>query len=235
MSATASAPLYMVQAEMPIRPFRRWMAYRDLKDADHASHCLLTEMFGKGLAPKPFRIMWQGLRGTGRLLGYTGADTDELRFRAAAYADPAMAEALPDASIATRPMPSEWPDERQLGFELRCRPIVRRMRSREMDVYDSLCRRDPDAAAATTREHVYLGWLASQFDRRGGARLCEGRMKECRPLTAFRKRKGKGVPGCEVVLCGTLQVTDGAAFHRLLADGVGRHRAYGYGMLLLRA
>jgi len=31
-----------------------------------------------------------------------------------------------------------------------------------------------------------------------------------------------------------LTVTDGEAFARLLAKGVGRHTAYGYGMLLLR-
>ena len=33
---------------------------------------------------------------------------------------------------------------------------------------------------------------------------------------------------------GILTVTDSAAFAALLARGVGRHRAYGYGMLLLR-
>ena len=33
---------------------------------------------------------------------------------------------------------------------------------------------------------------------------------------------------------GTMTVTDPAAFAQLLAHGVGRHRAYGYGMLLLR-
>ena len=33
---------------------------------------------------------------------------------------------------------------------------------------------------------------------------------------------------------GILTITDAAAFSNLLARGVGRHRAYGYGMLLLR-
>ena len=33
---------------------------------------------------------------------------------------------------------------------------------------------------------------------------------------------------------GVLTITDGGAFASLLARGVGRHRAYGYGMMLLR-
>ena len=33
---------------------------------------------------------------------------------------------------------------------------------------------------------------------------------------------------------GILAITDPTAFADLLARGVGRHRAYGYGMLLLR-
>ena len=37
-----------------------------------------------------------------------------------------------------------------------------------------------------------------------------------------------------VVLEGTLRVTDADTFRALLARGVGRHRAFGFGMLLLR-
>ncbi len=33
---------------------------------------------------------------------------------------------------------------------------------------------------------------------------------------------------------GTLEVLDGTAFHAVLARGIGRHRAFGYGMLLVR-
>lgn len=36
------------------------------------------------------------------------------------------------------------------------------------------------------------------------------------------------------LLHGTLEVRDPAAFMALLARGVGRHRAFGYGMVLLR-
>ena len=33
---------------------------------------------------------------------------------------------------------------------------------------------------------------------------------------------------------GTLTITDPVEFGSLLANGIGRHKAYGYGMLLLR-
>jgi CRISPR system Cascade subunit CasE len=35
-------------------------------------------------------------------------------------------------------------------------------------------------------------------------------------------------------MTGILEVTGGEAFARLLARGVGRHRAFGFGMLLLK-
>ena len=38
----------------------------------------------------------------------------------------------------------------------------------------------------------------------------------------------------EAVFEGTLEVRDAALFQGLLARGVGRHRAFGFGMLLLR-
>ncbi|MFG1332515.1 type I-E CRISPR-associated protein Cas6/Cse3/CasE [Xanthobacter autotrophicus] len=41
------------------------------------------------------------------------------------------------------------------------------------------------------------------------------------------------VSGHSAVLVGTLTVRDAQAFAALLARGVGRHRAFGYGMLLL--
>ena len=41
------------------------------------------------------------------------------------------------------------------------------------------------------------------------------------------------VSGHSAVLAGTLTVRDPQAFATLLARGVGRHRAFGYGMLLL--
>jgi CRISPR system Cascade subunit CasE len=43
------------------------------------------------------------------------------------------------------------------------------------------------------------------------------------------------VSGPDAVLAGQLRVTDPKAFTQLLASGVGRHRAFGFGLLLLRS
>jgi CRISPR system Cascade subunit CasE len=48
-------------------------------------------------------------------------------------------------------------------------------------------------------------------------------------------RGGAVSEGPEATFHGTLEITDPVRFADLLARGVGRHRAYGYGMLLLRA
>jgi len=47
-------------------------------------------------------------------------------------------------------------------------------------------------------------------------------------------RQSRLVGGPDVVLAGQLRVTDPQAFAQLLAKGVGRHRAFGFGLLLLR-
>jgi CRISPR system Cascade subunit CasE len=39
--------------------------------------------------------------------------------------------------------------------------------------------------------------------------------------------------GPDAVLRGRLQIEDGNGFARLVARGIGRHRAFGFGMLLL--
>ena len=53
---------------------------------------------------------------------------------------------------------------------------------------------------------------------------------------AFRKAQlaFRHTEGPDAVIRGVLTITDSESFADLLAKGIGRHRAYGYGMLLLR-
>lgn len=86
-------------------------------------------------------------------------------------------------------------------------------------------------AAGRSREAVYASWFA---DRLGNA----ADVTDVR-LTAFRRSfaargDGRGAEGPDAILHGTLTVRDPAAFTDRLRRGVGRHKAYGYGMLLLR-
>ena len=52
--------------------------------------------------------------------------------------------------------------------------------------------------------------------------------------SASQARKGQTIDGPDATLTGRLRVTDPTAFAHLLARGVGRHRAFGFGMLLLQ-
>ena len=86
------------------------------------------------------------------------------------------------------------------------------------------------------REAVYAEWLSQEFERRQGADVDPSSVQ----LISFRRTRslyregGQRSEGPDAIVRGILVITDGEAFARLLARGIGRHRAYGYGMLLLR-
>jgi CRISPR system Cascade subunit CasE len=92
------------------------------------------------------------------------------------------------------------------------------------------------------REAVYRDWLSRQLQP--AAQLETARLTCFRLARIFRRTRGRQSKGSarqssrptrpDAVLTGELSVLDGEAFHRLLARGVGRHRAFGFGMLLLR-
>ena len=53
-------------------------------------------------------------------------------------------------------------------------------------------------------------------------------------MRVVRKLRRHASEGPDAVIQGTLTVAEPGEFTDLVAHGVGRHRAYGYGMLLLR-
>lgn len=140
----------------------------------------------------------------------------------------------------------------------RARPGAWLNRAGEIDAFLAACEKAgavEDGNPPVSREAVYLAWLA---DRLAGAAQTEAtEMRLLRRATARRRVHPRPQPqpnpdeprpgapptreqlryqatqGPDAVLAGTLTVTDPAAFARLLARGVGRHAAFGYGMLLL--
>ena len=87
-----------------------------------------------------------------------------------------------------------------------------------------------------SREQVYAEWLANKLVGSGGVTLDVERTKlvSFQRTRAHRKLHARHSEGPDAVMRGILTITDSAAFANLLARGIGRHRAYGYGMLLLR-
>ena len=226
--------LQMIRAEINVRDFQRWMGMRRLQDPDHAMHCLLTECFGKDLAPRPFRVMTPRGGKQGCLYGYAHAD----------------------ARIESKAMPAEWSAGKKLGFEVRVRPVVRLERDtrripprmqrsfkegglrpgKECDAFLWKAIQHANGEMQDSREKVYRDWLAERLQRCGAAELDveDTELVSFQRSRAIRRRHSRPSEGPDALMRGNLVITDGDAFARLLAAGVGRHRAYGYGMLLLK-
>ena len=215
----------------------------------------------EGIAPRPFRLIIprDGRRGT--LYGYSRADADELRDAASLFACPLQSRVMPLASLDSKPMPSAWQAGRRLGFEVRIRPVVRPTKNaglrscdrhymrdnsgqtcphcrprRECDAFQYEAIKYPRGEMKRGREEIYQEWLRNRFEHKGGAVLdvCATKLVSFRRTRAIRKLHRRNSEGPDALMRGELEITDGAKFAEMLASGMGRHKAYGYGMILLR-
>ena len=243
--AVETKSVHMVRAEIDLAAFYRWAASRQFMthrvfDEGYAMHCLLTEVFGDH-APKPFRLITHDRAGStrGLLYGYSGQNADQLVHLAVTYSDPLQALTIPCESVQTKVMPAEWSEGRRLGFEVLVRPVTRRTRNAdrpgtEKDAFQPPETRVLEGDAPLSREDVYVQWLSVQMERHGRVKVEECRLHSFRNVRVIRKRRGPSIAGPSAVMRGTLTIREGEAFSQLLERGVGRHRSYGYGMLLLR-
>lgn len=204
-------------------------------DLGYAFHAALRAAFDES-APQPFSY-----RAGQGLLAYT-SQPDALR-AAAAMATPEVAHMLgldvtaQSPGLLLRPFPQSWKPGQCLAFEVRVRPVVRK-EDKEQDAFLSAVGRA--AGAPLTREAVYADWLKRQFG--AAAELHEVRMTEFKLSSVLRRgatqaegaRPKCPVPGPDATFTGVLQVRDGETFAALVARGIGRHRAFGFGMLLLK-
>jgi CRISPR system Cascade subunit CasE len=236
--------LYMIKLVPDVPQLIRWAERQRLLDRTHeddlgyALHAALRAAFG-GLAPRPFALVTERVSSP-ELLGYTTHDTDALRDHALSFAAPEIPSVIGLPSLAGKPMPDSFAFGRRLGFTLRARPTIRtdrdgdRTRVAERDAY-----REPPPNAADdspTRGEVYQAWLTTRLEAGGAAveRLMLERF--CRSFTLRRNKSRRlhAVEGPDASFSGALMVKEPEKFAGLLAHGVGRHAAFGYGMLLLR-
>jgi CRISPR system Cascade subunit CasE len=239
---------HMIRLEPDMARAMEWGAREKLLkpsgDDGYLWHALLKAAFGE-FAPKPFRLVEPSGGRPPYLVGYVNATEDALRSHAAAYADPAIAAALGLPALAIKLMPNSFASGRKLGFEVRVRPVVRqtkdgdRDRKREIDVFLQQAQAHPDDEKPS-RAKVYEDWLAMRL-LTGGAKLDQMSIVWLRRSAITRRgrarlievhgNKGGGPDAC---FEGTLTVSDPEAFRALLARGLGRHRSFGFGMLLLK-
>lgn len=220
-------------------------------DLGYALHALLSAAFGPH-APKPFRYLGP----EGGLLAYTQLPPDQVK-QLVALADVDVVAALGlgatlnDPGLSIRPFPERWPRGHVLSFDVRVRPVIRENKSgHERDAFLVAVEKANDAKLL--REQTYVQWLQDQVAIRnadapepwqGGARIVDAHLQQfllqdlslrSQRVDVDSPRKRRSVPGPDAILTGRVEVIDPVAFRHLLVRGVGRHRSFGFGLLLLR-
>ena len=237
-----TSDLQMIRLEINNQEFQQWMESKRLQDTGHALHCLMTECFGKDLVPKPFRLM-ATKENTSVLYGYETNNSDKLCQAAEMFADPLQLKVMPLSKIDSKPMFSNWQCGQKIGFETQVRPITRKYnkdknKNQECDVFLKEKEKYPEGDMPYSREQVYSEWLDKEFEKLGGAKLELNQTQLMSHYTTrvYRKRYStySGSGGPDATMRGVLTISDPKVFTKLLTRGIGRHRAYGYGMLLLR-
>lgn len=209
------------------------------EDLGYATHAWLMAAFGN-VAPDCFRLS-ETRHGGLRLLGYGQTAAEGMKDHADTFATP-QAHAVADWSAFASKSLASTPFEagKTLGFEVRICP-VRRGREGERDAYLSAAEAST-GPASPDRAAVYAGWLEERLS--GAAELDRSmtQMTAFRLADTWRRRhdahgragKGKRLVRPDALMRGRLSIKDAECFRSLLGRGIGRHRAFGFGMLLLR-
>jgi CRISPR system Cascade subunit CasE len=238
--------LYMIQMQLDPMSFVRFLESQGLnrkedEDLGYGAHAWLTSVFGE-LAPRPFRVLMAARdRRPPKILGYAQQPHSVLVERARSFSEPFTLSVCDlDRHIDSRKMPNRWATGTRLGFEVLACPVGRKSRSGvEKDIY--LIRADAEGSSKRlTREKVYGAWLAGQLEPACRVERLELRgfhlVNQARRSSSMDKNR-QGLARLvrpQAHLAGHLEVMDDEAFGKILTRGVGRHRAFGYGMLLLR-
>lgn len=247
--------LHLIRASVKISRLARWAVERGWSgrggtsyDEGRALHHLTTEMWGPGIL-NCFRMLVPPRARIGSFYAYSSRNVTELHDMACSHALPEHLGVMDVDQLAGKIMPESWQVNQRLGFDLRMRP-VRRLGSNlagsnatirvgsEIDAFLLEALREfPDASNGMavngrSREAVYVDWLA---DRLAPVTKLD---KSSTRLVKFQRvrvaRSQHDPEGPDATVHGTLIIKNPQDFPELLSRGVGRHRAYGYGMLLLR-
>lgn len=221
---------------------RRQISVRQL-DEGYLVHCLLSELWQQQ-APAPFVV-----RGNGRVVdvwGYSETGAPELIEHARSFGDPSILDALENVdAISSKTMP-RFDADRRVGFLTRVCPVARLAKATnghragaEIDVFLSRCfSAGPDIAVS--REASYREWFAQRLSdtATSGARVARVSIAGIARTRIIRRTQGgersaKMLERPDVRIEGDLVIENGDVFLRFLAHGVGRHRAFGFGALIV--
>ena len=200
-------------------------------------------MFGKSTL-QPFRLFRARI---GTLYAYSPFDESALRNMADTVAPPQTRSIIRPDKIRAKPIPSNFRAGQLLGFDLRTRPVrclkkpvlnsnnetiaKGEIDAHVLDMLPRTFKHDSPSARPTSREQSYRRWLAERLA--GAADVSVLCISSLRTVMSPRHRNNSA-SGPDAVFHGELEIVDPKRFSHILQHGIGRHKAYGYGMLLLR-
>jgi CRISPR system Cascade subunit CasE len=214
-------------------------------DYGYLVHCALTGLF-KDHAPHTFVIEKHSGENIS-ILAYSSMPFDELMHFAQLAADPAFYNVVRWEQSSSKPMPTHFKCHTMLTFNVRVCPIIRN-KGNEIDVFLAECKKQNEKSSglpteSISRENSYKRWLENQFVALGGVELHSSNLESFQLNKMYRRtqktqdvvdRKGESRLRPEASMSGSLEIVDSHLFSQLLRRGIGRHRSFGLGMLLVK-
>lgn len=204
-----------------------------LSDNGYAVHSCLAEVFRED-APAPFAIVGSN----GKLLeilAYSDQPKEELVENAKTYSMPLAYECIDWEAFHSKPMPLLAAGT-VCDFSIRMCPVSRSSKEKkELDVF--LSKVLSKESQQTDRMKVYCRWFSKLLKEKEAADCLDVRVEGFRLATLERRDSGrvlKRLKRPDVSFAGTLSVKDSKLFLEAIRKGLGRHKAFGFGMLLLK-
>lgn len=203
-------------------------AVRDMAHAPYGMHQWLWKFF-------------DGEAGTARDYIFRRHDIDHLpRFYVVSMRPPVIFSE--DWEVQTRPYAPQLTAGQRLSFVLCANPVVSKKgsdgKSRRHDVVMQ-AKKDDDAATRSSGaelvEQTCLAWLRTRAEK-AGFELVGATVDSYRQQQQGRKRKADdAIQFSSVEFAGELVVRDPVIFQRMLFDGLGHAKAFGCGLMLVKA
>lgn len=239
-------PLFMVQMQFDARKIMIQASESGLfkanVDEGYYIHQQILEMFGKNVF-STFCIIGQKA-GWINVLAYSSQSAKDLQELAKEHSSPLRYASCNWEMFSSKPMPQYWPTGKKYHFEVKTCPVVRIGKSSgkfkkgaEVDVF--LNALNSEDSLKQSREQVYKKWGLEQFARSTAAKVESIRLEGFKRTKFLRRSQGgnriaKIIERPEAYLKGEILIQDGEKFNDLMAKGIGRHRSFGFGMLLLK-
>lgn len=223
----------MIALNVDKAAYGEWLKVRGKRDQQSSLHYLLDSTFGPS-AIKPFRA-YPGTGDTFQVIGYTSQDEEALKQISQLVACPDSLSVIDMGSLRIKTMPDLERDQ-VIGFDLKTIPVRRSHVSTEVDAYEldlrnGVFQRDAETAG-TDRLTSYMTWLSQRLE--GFAEL-DTELTAITVTENVPRQRNEIRYNNEIQVTGNMKVLDPKAFKDRLLSGVGRHKSYGYGMIVLRA